>query len=446
MNSKTSRRNFLKTAAASSVGIAFGTSAAFSAKSYNNIIGANERVVMAVMGTNGRGSGMAQSFERQKNVVMRYVCDVEEKAIAKGVTAVEKAGGNALVEKDIRKLLEKKDLDGVLICAPDHWHAHATIMACQAGKHVYVEKPCSHNPNEGELMIQAARKYNKVVQVGAQRRSWPVLMQGIKELHEGVIGRVYFAKGWYTNNRGSIGIGRDIAVPSTLDFDLWQGPAPRRAYKDNLIHYNWHWFWHWGTGEALNNGTHEIDVIRWGLNADYPTSVSSEGGRFRFSDDWETPDTQTIDIRFGNDCLVTWEGRSCNSRHTEGRDRGVIFYGENGSLETGGNSYKIFDLKNKLVKEITSKDIIDGRDTSSPNANLDGVHIENFLNAVKNNSRPSADIEELHKSTLLVQLGNIAWRSGSRLEINPINGHIINNSEAEKFWGRTYEPGWELKI
>lgn len=446
METKTTRRDFIKKAAASSIGLALGSTATFSAKSYSNIMGANERINMAVMGTNGRGAGMARNFAMQKNTVMRYVCDVEEKALAKGLAAVEKAGGKAIAEKDIRRLLEKKDLDGLLICAPDHWHAPATIMACKAGKHVYVEKPCSHNPNEGELMIQAARKYNKVVQVGAQRRSWPVLTQGIKELHNGIIGKVYFAKAWYTNNRGSIGFGKQIPVPSNLDFELWQGPAPRKAYRDNLIHYNWHWFWHWGTGEALNNGTHEIDVVRWGLNVDFPTNVSSEGGRFRFKDDWETPDTQTIDIRFGDNCLVTWEGRSCNSRDTEGRDRGVIFYGENGALETGGNSYKIFDLKNKLVKEITTSDIIDGRDPSSPNANLDGVHIADFLDAIRNNKRPNADIEELHKSTLLVQLGNIAWRSGSRLEIDPSNGHILNNPEAQKLWSRTYESGWEPRF
>lgn len=446
METKTTRRDFIKKAAASSIGLALGSTAAFSAKSYSNIMGANERINMAVMGTNGRGAGMARNFAMQKNTVMRYVCDVEEKALAKGLASVEKAGGKAIAEKDIRKLLEKKDLDGLLICAPDHWHAPATIMACKAGKHVYVEKPCSHNPNEGELMIQAARKYNKVVQVGAQRRSWPVLTQGIKELHNGIIGKVYFAKAWYTNNRGSIGFGKQIPVPSNLDFELWQGPAPRKAYRDNLIHYNWHWFWHWGTGEALNNGTHEIDVVRWGLNVDFPTNVSSEGGRFCFKDDWETPDTQTIDIRFGDNCLVTWEGRSCNSRDTEGRDRGVIFYGENGAMETGGNSYKIFDLKNKLVKEITTSDVIDGRDPSSPNANLDGVHIADFLDAIRNNKRPNADIEELHKSTLLVQLGNIAWRSGSRLEIDPSNGHILNNPEAQKLWSRTYEPGWEPRF
>lgn len=442
---KTTRREFIKQAGASGLALSIG-GMGFSAKSYANIMGANDRINMAVMGTNGRGAGMAANFARQKNVVMRYVCDVEDNALAKGLASIEKAGGNAIVEKDIRKLLEKKDVDGLLICAPDHWHAPATIMACKAGKHVYVEKPCSHNPNEGELMIAAARKYNRVVQVGAQRRSWPVLTQGINELHNGIIGKVYFAKAWYTNRRGSIGIGKHVPVPSTLDFDLWQGPAPRRPFKDNLIHYNWHWFWHWGTGEALNNGTHEIDVIRWGLNVDFPTSVSSEGGRFRFNDDWETPDTQIIDIKFGDKCLVTWEGRSCNSRNSEGRDRGVIFYGENGSLETGGNSYKVFDLKNKLVKEVTSNDVIDGRDPSSPNMNLDGVHIADFLDAIRNNRRSHGDVEELHKSTLLVQLGNIAWRTGHRLMIDPSTGHIKDDPEAQKLWSRDYESGWEPKL
>lgn len=441
----TSRRGFIKQVTATGLGLTMGGLSfnAKSAKSYANIIGANERVNMAVMGTNGRGAGMARNFQHVKNVDMRYVCDVEDKALAKGIEAVRKAGGNPKAEKDIRKVLADKDVDALLVTAPDHWHAPATIMACQAGKHVYCEKPCSHNPHEGELSIAAARKYNRVVQVGAQRRSWPGLTEGIEALHNGVIGHIHFAKAWYTNNRASIGFGKEVPAPATIDFDLWQGPAPRCSYRDNLIHYNWHWFWHWGTGEALNNGTHEIDVIRWGLGLDFPTSVSSEGGRFRFKDDWETPDTQTIDIRFGDNCLVSWEGRSCNSRDTEGRDRGVIFYGEGGALETGENGYRIFDMKNKLIKEVTSKEVIDGRDPSSPSANLDMGHIMDFIDAIKNNRRPNGDIEELHKSTLLVQLGNIAWRTGHRLMIDPTNGHIINDPEAQRLWSRTYEAGWE---
>ena len=438
----TTRRDFIKKAGATGIGMTMG-GLTFSAKSYANIVGANERFNVAVMGTNGRGAGMARNFQSVKDVEMIYVCEVEEKAAAKGVDAVKKAGGNPKVEKDIRKVLEDKNLDALLITSPDHWHAPATIMACQAGKHVYVEKPCSHNPREGELSIAAARKYKRIVQVGAQRRTWAGLTEGINLLHEGIIGRVYFAKGWYTNRRKSIGFGKQVPVPSTLDFDLWQGPAPRRAYRDNLVHYNWHWFWHWGTGEALNNGTHEIDVIRWGIGRDFPTNVSSEGSRFVFQDDWECPDTQVISLQFGKDCLVTWEGRSCNARNSEGSDRGVIFYGGNGAMETGHNGYRVYDQNNKLIKELDSKEVIDGRNPNSVSDNLDMPHIMDFLDSIKSNRLPKADIAELHKSTTLVQLGNIAWRAGKRLTIDPSNGHILNDAEAQKLWGRTYEPGWE---
>jgi predicted dehydrogenase len=443
--SNTTRRTFIKQVGATGLGMTLG-GMSLSAKSYANIVGANERINVAVMGTNGRGNGMARNFQRINDVNVTFVCDVEEKALAKGMEAVTRAGGSPKAEKDIRKVLENKDLNAVLIAAPDHWHAPATIMACQAGKHVYVEKPCSHNPREGELSIAAARKYNRIVQVGAQRRSWSGVIEGINELRNGIIGRVYFARGWYTNKRVSIGFGKRVPPPANLDFDLWQGPAPRRAYQDNLVHYNWHWFWHWGTGEALNNGTHEMDVIRWGLGVDFPTQVSSEGSRFVFKDDWETPDTQIINLQFGNECLVTWEGRSCNSCNSEGKDRGVIFYGEKGSLETGFNGYRVLDLDNKLVKEVDSKEVIDGRDASSPSANLDAVHIMDFLDAIKNNRRPKGDIAEQHKSTTLVQLGNIAWRTGQRLTIDPSNGHIMNSPEAQALWGRTYEPGWELIV
>src|SRR5688572_17255855 len=223
----------------------------FSTQSYRRIVGANDRITVGVMGTNGRGAGMAANFARQKNTEVIYICDVEEKALAKGIAAVKKAvGTEPKAVKDFRQVISNKDLDAMYLAPPDHWHAPASILCCAAGKHVYVEKPLCHNPQEGELAVAAGRHYKRVVQMGSQRRSWPILTQGIHELHNGVIGKVYMAKTWYTNNRASIGVGKQVPVPSNLDFDLWQGPAPRLPYKDNLVHYHWHWFWHWGTGEA----------------------------------------------------------------------------------------------------------------------------------------------------------------------------------------------------
>lgn len=417
----------------------------FPAKSYSRIVGANERINVGIMGTNGRGSGMAANFARQKNTEIVYICDVEEKALAKGINAVKKAvNKEPKAVKDFRKILSDKTLDAMYLAPPDHWHAPASIICCAAGKHVYVEKPLCHNPHEGELAVAAARKYNRVVQMGSQRRSWPILTQGIEELHNGVIGKLHMAKTWYTNNRGSIGVGTKIPVPSNLDFDLWQGPAPRRPYQSNLVPYNWHWFWHWGTGEALNNGTHEIDVARWGLGLDYPTKVTSVGGRYHFNDDWQTPDTQIITWEAPGASII-WEGRSCNGAMVEGEDRGVIFYGENGSMATGGNSYVIRDKKDVIVKEIKSGVKMDGRNLSSPSDSLDGVHIDNFLKCVREGGSPNADVEIGRKSTLWVQLGNISQRTGHLLNIDQ-KGHIVNDSEATKLWSRDYEKGWEPKI
>lgn len=445
---KNSRRDFIKNMAAGSTVLAVGgIGYGFSPRSYSRIIGANDRIAVGVMGTNGRGAGMSRTFAKQKNTEVICICDVDDNALAKGIRTVEnEVHKTPKAEKDFRKMLEDRNMDAVYLAPPDHWHAPATILSCIAGKHVYVEKPLSHNPGEGELAIAASKKYKRIVQMGSQRRSWPILTQGINELHNGVIGKVHMVKTWYTNNRKSIGFGKLADVPSNLDYELWQGPAPRRPYKDNLIHYNWHWFWNWGTGEALNNGTHEIDVARWGLNADYPSKVCSVGGRYFFVDDWETPDTQIITFETENGATVVWEGRSCNGRLAEGEDRGVIFYGENGAMHTGGNSYAIFDLKNKLIKEVKSDIVIDGRDTSSPSAGLDAVHVDNFLYCIRNNETPNAPIETGHKSTLWVQLGNISQRVGKTLNIDQRNGHIIGDVEAMKLWDRDYEPGWEPKI
>ncbi|MBV5313700.1 MAG: Gfo/Idh/MocA family oxidoreductase [Prolixibacteraceae bacterium] len=448
----TSRRIFIKNVAASSAALAIGgLVTGMSAKSYRNIIGANERINVAMIGVNSRGKSMSGTFAGQKNASVSCICDVDERAIPKAVKAAMDVNPafTPKTEKDCRKVMEDKTIDAIYIATPDHWHAPLTIMGCQAGKHVYVEKPLSHNPHEGELAIEAARKYNCVVQMGAQRRSAPILTQGIEELHKGIIGRVYTAKTWYTNARKSSSL-TPGNVPSWLDYELWQGPAPRMPYKEGLIHYNWHWYWHWGTGEALNNGTHEVDVARWGLGVDFPTRVTSVGGRYHYKDDWETPDTQTVAMEYPGGVSLVWESRNSNGRKIEGADRGIIFYGENGSLDTGDDSYKIYDLNGKLLKEVKSAEpdtnALQGRNLASPNLVMDSQHVADFLDAIKNNLRPNCDVETGYKSVLAMQLGNISWRVGRDLNIDPKNGHIIGDKDAQKLCSRTYEKGWEPKI
>ncbi len=446
---KNTRRTFIKKASSGAFALSLGGMLpAFSAKSYQNILGANEKIRVACMGVNSRGLAVGKNFAHQKNCEVLHVCDVDSRAADICIDAIGKIQSNKpQATPDFRNALEDKNLDALIVTAPDHWHAPAALLACSAGKHVYLEKPCSHNPNEGEMLVKSAEKHKRVLQMGNQRRSWPNVAGAIAELHAGVIGRPYFAKTWYTNNRASIGIGKDTAVPEWLNYDLWQGPAPRKTYKDNLIHYNWHWFWHWGTGEALNNGTHMIDLARWGLNVEYPTKVNSTGGRYMYQDDWQTPDTQVINLEFENKSMISWEGRSCNGKSIEANSVGIIFYAEQGSMVIeSGNSYKIYDLKNNLVKEVKNNFTVDARNLSDPSQNLDALHILNFFDGIRLGTKLNSDIVSGHQSTLLVQLGNISQRVGRSLEINPKNGHILNDKGAMKFWSREYEKGWEPKI
>jgi len=447
------RRDFIKKVTAGAAGLTLGTNAfSISAKSYRNIQGANDRIRVATIGVNSRGNGMGRTFANQNNAEVACICDVDERAIAKALKTIQdlNKGYTPKTQKDLRKVLEDKSIDAIYTATPDHWHAPLTIMGCQAGKHVYVEKPLCHNPREGELAIEAARKYNRVVQMGAQRRSAPVLTQGIKALHDGIIGRVYMAKTWYTNTRKDLVLKPEGPVPSWLDWDLWQGPAPRMPYREGYVHYNWHWFWHWGTGEALNNGTHEVDVARWGLGVDFPTHVTSAGGRYHYKDDWQAQDTQVVTMEYPDRKFLMWESRSSNGRSIEGLDRGIIFYGENGSLDTGGDSYKIYDNTGKLVKEVNSASdataVNQGRNLESPNVGMDALHVADFLDAIRNNRRPNCDVELGYKSVVAMLLSNISWRVGHDLKIDPKNGHIIGDKEAEALFSRSYEKGWEPKV
>lgn len=445
----TTRRSFLKKSALGTAALTFGgVLPGFSAKSYASITGANDKIRAAVIGVNSRGTALATNFAKQPQCEVTYICDVDPRAITKCIGSVEKVTGyRPKSEKDIRKLLEIKDIDVTVIATPDHWHAPAALLSMKAGKDVYLEKPCSYCPEEGEILVKAAAKYKRILQMGNQRRAWPNVREGIEALKSGAIGEVRWGKAWYTNNRASIGTGKQVAVPDWLDWDLWQGPAPRVAYRDNIVHYNWHWFWHWGTGEALNNGTHMVDLLRWGMDLDYPVKVDSSGGRYFYRDDWETPDTQVINIEFAENKFMSWEGRSCNGHNIQGSAVGCEFFGSEGTLFiAGGNEYSIYGKDSKLIKQQKSNIEVDPRNLMNPGEQLDAFHIQNFFDAIQKGTSLYSDIDSGHKSTLLVQLGNIAQRVGHTIHIDPRTGHITGDAEAEKLWSRVYEPGWEMKL
>ncbi len=420
------RRQFLGATAA---GLALGGTAIPA-----RAAGANGKVVVGVMGLGGRGTSLGTTFQGQSNVEVAYVCDVDRKRAEAAAAKIGKGNGQTpRVETDFRRILDDKGVDVLVVATCNHWHAPAAILGCAAGKHVYVEKPCSHNAREGELMIAAARKYKRHVQMGSQRRSFPKLQEAIELLRAGEIGRVYYAQSWYNNNRPSIGSGKTGPVPEGLDYDLWQGPAPRRPFKDNYLHYNWHWFWHWGNGELGNNGIHYLDVCRWGLGVEYPVHVTSSGGRYRYQDDQETPDTNMVAYDFGEGKTITWEGLSCNQMPA-GPRADVIFHGEKGSLVINGGGYAVHDPKGKELKKV-------------PGPAGDTVHIANFLAGVREEAKLNAEIEEGHKSTLLCHLGNIAYRTGRALKTDSKNGHILGDKQGmEEYWGREYAKGWEPKV
>lgn len=444
MSKKITRKEFIRTAAGGMTGLALSSALPFNAM--GRVLGANDQLNVAVMGVNSRGAYLAVKFAEAENTRITHICDVDSRAMEKTIQVIEdQYAYKPKGEKDIRKVLEDKDLDILVIAAPDHWHAPASIMALQAGKHVYVEKPCSHNPHEGELLVQAQAKYGKLVQLGNQQRSAFESIEGIQLIHEGIIGNAYYGKAWYSASRGSIGFGQPAEVPEWLDWDLFQGPAPRIAYRDNLVHYNWHWFWDWGTGEILNNGTHEVDVCRWALGVDYPNRVNSSGGRYHFKDDWEFYDTQIASYDYDSGKTINWEGRSCNSNTFHNRGRGAIIYGTEGTVIFDRNGYEIYNLKNELIKEAKA-----GTENATMNivggGDLEKLHINNLLDGIRNGTPLNSPIEDGNISVTLCQLGNIAQKMGRTLQLDTQNGQILNDQDAMKMWSRQYEPGWEPVI
>lgn len=439
---KKTRRTFLKTSAL----VAGSLSIPLSAKSYSRIIGANDRINYAVAGLNGRGRAhiyAANSFP--KTMHLHALCDVDNRTFGKVAKEFpDQVSSSTINQADIRKILEDKDLDVLTIATPDHWHAPMAIMAMNAGKNVYLEKPCSHNPEEGEWLIAVQKKTGKVLQIGNQQRSAPTSISVVDDIKDGIIGEAYYGKCWYANTRGPIGIGKTAKVPDWLDWDLWQGPAPRKEYKDNWVHYNWHWFWNWGTGEINNNGMHELDICRWALGVDLPNEVSSSGGRYSFKDDWEFYDTQVASFQFPENKMITWEGRSCTGYAFYDRGRGSTIHGTAGTVLLDRDGYTVYDLKNKVIKIEKERSASAALNTVGIGG-LDNLHMLNFINAIQKGEKLHSPIEDAHKSTLLCHLGNMSQHFNKTLKIDTQTGKPLDK-DVQTMWGRSYEDGWKPKV
>jgi predicted dehydrogenase len=438
-NKMVTRREFLDTLAVGAAGLAIGSTA----KSYGQILGSNDRVNFAIIGLHGRGYAHLASLKANKDVArVSHICDVDGGVLKQFAADAERELGYAPAsEKDFRHILQQKEVDAITIATPEHWHAPMAIAGLQAGKHVYVEKPCSHNPAEGVLLVEAQQKYKKHVQLGTQRRSNSLVIEAVQKVHDGVIGRPYFGKGWYGNTRKSIGTGKVVPVPAQLDWELWQGPAPRRPYTDNVHPYNWHWFKLYGTGETLNNGTHEIDVCRWAMGVDYPQRITSSGGRYQFKDDWQFYDTLVTSFDYG-DKLISWEGRSCSGMKIYGLDRGSTIVGTTGSMLIDAGGYEIYDLKGKKISEVKAGDANASSDLTGRDSMTD-AHFANFIAAIRKGEKLNAPIAIGNVSVTILQLSNVAWEVNRELKLDTANGKILNDAAAMKLWGREYEKGWE---
>ncbi|MBU4459600.1 MAG: Gfo/Idh/MocA family oxidoreductase [Verrucomicrobia bacterium] len=436
MKQSINRRMFLQRSAALGAGLAVARSGAraFAAASPAS------KVVVAVMGVNGRGLEHVKGLLAQPNVEIGAVCDVDSRALAKAMKIVtDKQGKAPKGASDIRRILEDKSIDAITIATPNHWHAIATILACSAGKHVYVEKPGSHDPFESETMVAAARKYKRVVQMGNQRRSMPSYIEGIRAVQGGAIGRLMTARCWYTRFRTTIGRGKEAPVPEWLDYTLWQGAAPERPYRDNLIHYNWHWFWHWGNGELGNNAVHSLDLARWGLGVDRPRRVTFGGGRYFCQDDQETPDTGVAAFDFG-DKLITWEQSSSHNRAAEKVGFQVSFYGEGGTAILTDSGHRIYDVKGKEVVGLKSAVEVDvGKGSGSAGEE----HFANFFDCIRNGGTPNAEIEDGQRSTMYCHYANMAYRTGHTIDVDPQTGKVLGDAAASALWKREYRKGWE---
>ncbi len=389
--------------------------------------GPNDVVRVAVCGVHGQGKSHIASWGKVKDARITTICDIDLNVTARPARSVEERYGDApKIVQDIRRVLDDKSIDAISLAIPNHWHALATIWACQAGKDVYVEKPVSHNVTEGRRMVEAARKYNRIVQTGTQCRSHQGIQDAIAFLRSGQLGKVYMAKGLCYKPRGSIGVEPDGSVPAGVDYNIWLGPAPERPFNPNRFHYNWHWFWDYGNGDLGNQGIHQMDLARWGLGkTEFPKAVLASGGHFGYSDQGETPNTLHVAFEF-DDCELQFEVRGLYTNTEAEVKVGDIFYGTEGIMAI--TSYE--QWQTYLGKELER----------GPGGKAGGDHFANFVKAVKARDYKllNADIEHGHISSAYCHLGNIAYRLGRKLHVNPSTESFVNDSEADAMLTRDY--------
>ncbi len=450
----TKRRDFIKNSALGAAGIAIG-GMGFSSKSYASIVGANERINMAIIGIGGRGTAHISAWCKLKdshNVHLKTLCDTDEQFFGpRSKSVVDFGCEKPLTEWDMHKVFDDKEIDAVSFATPNHWHALGTIWACQAGKHVYVEKPGCHNVWEGRKMIEAARKYDKRVQVGFNNRSNADVMEAIQFLHDGGIGKVYMARGLCIKPRDSFGIAKDSVPPATLHYDRWLGPASWRAYNEKRSHYNWHWFWDTGNGDTGNQGPHQFDIARWGLNKnEHPISVYSAGGIYGIDPDecaQETPNTQSSVFKYKDGTMLEFEtrGRYSNGESSLDIKVGNIFYGTEGYLEIGnGGPWKAF-RKRESEPFARSKTKAEKQDDVSLAGSSNTPHFSNFLDTIRSgkNADLHCDINEGFFSTALPLIANISYRLQRELKF--MGGdmdmeRVVDDSEANALLTRVYRP------
>ena len=475
------RRDFIKRSVLGTAGIAIG-GIGFSAKSYSSIIGANERINLAVIGIRNRGKDHIDELCQLKdisNIRLITICDADEQFFAeRSKTILDKTGVKPTTEWDMRKVFDNPAVHAVTFATPNHWHALGTIWACQAGKHVYVEKPCCHNIFEGQKMIEASRKYKVRVQVGFQNRSVKNMIEAIKFLHDGGIGDVYMARGLCLKPRDSYGIAKDSAPPATLHYDRWLGPARYRPYNEKRSHYNWHWYWDTGNGETGNQGPHQFDVARWGLNKnEHPISVYSTGGIYGFRQDestpanrtpgviayggvetygtdktsQETPNAQSCLFKYADGKMVEFETRNryTNTESSLGISVGNIFYGTEGYMELYGedaSSWKAFRGREKTPFAGSKEEKNEAPDPTFTKAPSGTEHWINFIDAIRSgkNETLNCDIIEGHYSCALPHMANISYRLGRGLEFKGDTEKFVHDPEADSMLTRLYRKPYVI--